>query len=157
MTLTPEIRAEAEAIFAAFRAAGAAPVEADILQPAETFLDLYGEDVRARAYVTADPLRGEMMLRPDFTVPVARRPLRSEPGGHIHGLPIACPRTYPHITGLHRPTMAGSFPAAQRFSCLPVLASVPTATTAQSAANSASTPCACPRIRSRPNRRCSVA
>lgn len=29
--------------------------------------------------------------------------------------------------------------------------------TAQSAANSASTPCACPRIRSRPNRRCSVA
>ena len=35
-------------------------------------LDLYGEDIRARAYVTADPLRGEMMLRPDFTVPVVR-------------------------------------------------------------------------------------
>ena len=54
------------------RAAGAVPVEADILQPAETLLDLYGEDIRARAYVTHDPLRGEMMLRPDFTVPVVQ-------------------------------------------------------------------------------------
>jgi ATP phosphoribosyltransferase regulatory subunit len=66
------IRAEAERLFAAFVAAGAVPVEADILQPAETLLDLYGEDIRARAYVTADPLNGEMMLRPDFTVPVVQ-------------------------------------------------------------------------------------
>lgn len=66
------IRAEAETLFAAFRAAGALPVEADILLPAETLLDLYGEDIRARAYVTSDPLRGEMMLRPDFTVPVVQ-------------------------------------------------------------------------------------
>jgi ATP phosphoribosyltransferase regulatory subunit len=51
---------------------GRRPVEADILQPAETLLDLYGEDIRARAYVTTDPLRGEMMLRPDFTVPVVQ-------------------------------------------------------------------------------------
>ena len=35
-------------------------------------MDLYGEDIRARAYVTADPLRGEMMLRPDFTLPVVQ-------------------------------------------------------------------------------------
>ena len=66
------IRAEAEALFATFRAAGAVPVEADILLPADTLLDLYGEDIRARAYVTTDPLRGEMMLRPDFTVPVVQ-------------------------------------------------------------------------------------
>jgi len=51
---------------------GAVPVETDILQPAGTLLDLYGEDIRARAYVTADPLLGEMMLRPDFTVPVVQ-------------------------------------------------------------------------------------
>lgn len=57
---------------AAFRAAGAVAVEADILQPAEVLLDLYGEDIRGRAYVTADPIRGEMMLRPDFTVPVVQ-------------------------------------------------------------------------------------
>lgn len=72
MTDRATIRAEAEALFAAFQAAGALPVEADILLPAETLLDLYGEDIRARAYVTQDPLRGEMMLRPDFTVPVVQ-------------------------------------------------------------------------------------
>lgn len=66
------IRAEAERLFSAFQAAGALPVDADILLPADTLLDLYGEDMRARAYVTHDPVRGEMMLRPDFTVPVVQ-------------------------------------------------------------------------------------
>jgi len=70
--MTPAIRAEAQHLFAAFQAAGAVPVETDILQPAEILLDLYGEDIRARAYTTQDPLRGELMLRPDFTVPVVR-------------------------------------------------------------------------------------
>ena len=65
-------RALAAEFAAAFQAAGAVPVEADILQPADTLLDLYGEDIRARAFVTADPLRGEAMLRPDFTVPVVQ-------------------------------------------------------------------------------------
>lgn len=69
--------AEAERLTAHFRAAGALPVEADILQPADTLLDLYGEDIRARAYVTTDPLRGEMMLRPDFTVPVVQMHMSS--------------------------------------------------------------------------------
>ncbi len=73
MTPKSTIRAQAEALFAAFVAAGAVPVDADILLPAETLLDLYGEDIRARAYTTADPLRGEMMLRPDFTLPVVQQ------------------------------------------------------------------------------------
>jgi len=47
MTTKPAIRAEAERLYAAFLAAGAAPVEADILLPADTMLDLYGEDIRA--------------------------------------------------------------------------------------------------------------
>lgn len=72
MTPKAAIRAEAEALFAAFQSAGAIPVDADLLLPAETLLDLYGEDIRARAYTTTDPLRGEMMLRPDFTVPVVQ-------------------------------------------------------------------------------------
>jgi ATP phosphoribosyltransferase regulatory subunit len=65
-------RATGLRLLAAFRAAGAAEFEADILQSAEALLDLYGEDIRARAYVTSDPLRGEMMLRPDFTLPVVQ-------------------------------------------------------------------------------------
>lgn len=67
-----QIKAEAARLLAAFVEAGAELVEADILLPAETLLDLYGEDIRSRAYVTADPLRGEMLLRPDFTVPVVQ-------------------------------------------------------------------------------------
>lgn len=59
-----------ERLLGAFLRAGAAEITPDFLQPAGTLLDLYGEDIRARAYVTSDPLRGEMMLRPDFTVPV---------------------------------------------------------------------------------------
>ncbi|MFV0333051.1 MAG: ATP phosphoribosyltransferase regulatory subunit [Tropicimonas sp.] len=70
MSRKQEIRAEAARIQAIFAESGAREVEPDVLQPADTLLDLYGEDIRARAYVTADPLRGEQMLRPDFTVPV---------------------------------------------------------------------------------------
>jgi ATP phosphoribosyltransferase regulatory subunit len=73
------IRAEALRLRAAFEAMGAEVAEADILQPAETLLDLYGEDIRGRAYVTQDPLRGEAMLRPDFTVPIVQRHM--EAGG----------------------------------------------------------------------------
>ncbi|SLN51517.1 ATP phosphoribosyltransferase regulatory subunit [Pseudooctadecabacter jejudonensis] len=51
---------------------GAVLTDADYLQPADTLLDLYGEDIRARAFTTQDPARGEMMLRPDFTVPVVQ-------------------------------------------------------------------------------------
>lgn len=53
-------------------ALGAQVTDADILQPAGTLLDLYGEDIRARAFTTQDPIRGEQMLRPDFTVPIVQ-------------------------------------------------------------------------------------
>ncbi|KPQ08336.1 MAG: ATP phosphoribosyltransferase regulatory subunit HisZ [Rhodobacteraceae bacterium HLUCCA12] len=79
-------RAVGAELFAAFQAEGAQPVEAAILQPAETLLDLYGEDIRARAYVTTDPLEGEMMLRPDFTVPVVQAHMRdgAEPARYCY-------------------------------------------------------------------------
>lgn len=65
-------QAVGQRILVAFRGAGAVEVAPDTLLEAETLLDLYGEDIRARAYVTQDPIRGEMMLRPDFTVPVVQ-------------------------------------------------------------------------------------
>lgn len=65
-------RAEAARLLARFQDEGAQVVDTPVLQPAETLLDLYGEDIRARAYVTSDPLLGEAMLRPDFTVPVVQ-------------------------------------------------------------------------------------
>ncbi len=65
-------RAKAAALTERFLEAGAQPMETGILQPADLLLDLYGEDIRARAYITSDTLRGEQMLRPDFTVPVVQ-------------------------------------------------------------------------------------
>ncbi len=65
-------RAEATRVRAMFEAAGAQVVDTPVLQDAETLLELYGEDIRARAYVTSDALKGEQMLRPDFTLPVVQ-------------------------------------------------------------------------------------
>tara|TARA_R110002049_G_scaffold29972_1_gene101884 strand:+ start:60797 stop:61879 length:1083 start_codon:yes stop_codon:yes gene_type:complete len=72
MPTRSETLARAAGLRAMFEAQGAVLVEPPILQPADTLLDLYGEDIRARAYVTSDALRGEQMLRPDFTVPVVQ-------------------------------------------------------------------------------------
>lgn len=66
------IRDEATRLRTIFEAQGAQVVDPPVLQPADTLLDLYGEDIRARAYVTSDAVRGEQMLRPDFTVPVVQ-------------------------------------------------------------------------------------
>ena len=71
-----DIRAEALRLQAGFINAGAVVLETSILQPADLLLDLYGEDIRARAYVTSDAVRGEQMLRPDFTVPVVQMHMR---------------------------------------------------------------------------------
>lgn len=95
--------AEARRLRAAFEAAGAVPVEADILQPAETLLDLYGEDIRARAYVTSDPVRGELMLRPDFTVPVVQ----------MHMAGGADPARYTYAGEVFRKQEAGSARASE--------------------------------------------
>jgi ATP phosphoribosyltransferase regulatory subunit len=67
-----QTNAKAASLRAFFEGHGAQPVEPPILQSADLLLDLYGEDIRARAYVTSDALRGEQMLRPDFTVPVVQ-------------------------------------------------------------------------------------
>ena len=68
-----DIRAEAERLRKTFEARGAEVFEPSILQPAGALLGLYGEEIRARAFVTQDPLKGEMMLRPDFTVPLVQQ------------------------------------------------------------------------------------
>ena len=79
-----------------FVAKGAALVEADILLPAETLLDLYGEDIRARAYMTDDPVQGEMMLRPDFTVPVVQKHMAegAEPATYAYSGPVFRKQTH---------------------------------------------------------------
>src|SRR5919197_3753638 len=79
----PEARAEA--LIAAFERAGYARVAPAILQPAEPFLDLSGEDIRKRMYLTADPQGRELCLRPDLTIPVSRDYLASPAAGTPQG------------------------------------------------------------------------
>ncbi|MBQ2260699.1 MAG: ATP phosphoribosyltransferase regulatory subunit [Loktanella sp.] len=78
MPTSPATLKEARRLRDHFAAQGAVVVKADVLQPADLLLDLYGEDIRARAYLTADPLRGEMVLRPDFTVPVVQMHMETD-------------------------------------------------------------------------------
>ena len=77
--------ARAEALLASFERAGYARVAPAILQPAEPFLDLSGEDIRKRMYLTTDPQGRELCLRPDLTIPVSRDYLASPAAGKPQG------------------------------------------------------------------------
>jgi len=77
--------ARAEALVASYERAGYARVTPAILQPAEPFLDLSGEDIRKRMYLTTAPGGGEFCLRPDLTIPVSRDYLASPLAGKAAG------------------------------------------------------------------------
>src|SRR6184192_339682 len=74
-----------DALIASFDRAGYARVAPAILQPAEPFLDLSGEDIRKRMYLTTDPQGRELCLRPDLTIPVSRDYLASPEAGRPAG------------------------------------------------------------------------
>ena len=76
--------AQADALVASFERAGYARVAPAILQPAQPFLDLSGEDIRRRMYLTTDPHGRELCLRPDLTIPVSRDYLASPAAGKPH-------------------------------------------------------------------------
>lgn len=77
--------ARAEALVATYVRAGYARVAPAMLQPAEPFLDLSGEDIRRRMYLTTAPDGGEYCLRPDLTIPVSRDYLASPLAGKVAG------------------------------------------------------------------------
>jgi len=90
MTLTAAPRATgsaawADALLLSFAQAGYARAEPAILQPAEPFLDLSGEDIRKSLYLTTDASGEELCLRPDLTIPVARDYLASPRVGQPAG------------------------------------------------------------------------
>jgi len=75
----------ADALLLSFTQAGYLRAEPAILQPAEPFLDLSGEDIRKSLYLTTDPSGEELCLRPDLTIPVARDYLASTRAGQPAG------------------------------------------------------------------------
>jgi ATP phosphoribosyltransferase regulatory subunit len=89
-TKAPDARAEA--LVASYERAGYRRCAPAILQPAEPFLDLSGEDIRKRMYLTSAPGGGEFCLRPDLTIPVSRdylaSPLAGRPAGYCYLGPV---------------------------------------------------------------------
>jgi ATP phosphoribosyltransferase regulatory subunit len=75
----------ADALLLSFAQAGYVQAQPDILQPAEPFLDLSGEDIRKSLYLTTDASGEELCLRPDLTIPVARDYLASGRAGQPAG------------------------------------------------------------------------
>ncbi|RTL48394.1 MAG: ATP phosphoribosyltransferase regulatory subunit [Bradyrhizobiaceae bacterium] len=84
--------AQAEALLSSFARAGYALARPPILQPAEPFLDLSGEDIRKNLYLTTDATGEELCLRPDLTIPVARdylaSPVAGQPAGFCYLGPV---------------------------------------------------------------------
>jgi ATP phosphoribosyltransferase regulatory subunit len=84
--------ARAQALVASYERAGYRRAEPAILQPAEPFLDLSGEDIRRRMYLTSEPSGRELCLRPDLTIPVSRdylaSPAAGEPAGFCYLGPV---------------------------------------------------------------------
>jgi ATP phosphoribosyltransferase regulatory subunit len=79
MAKKPDPRAQA--LVSVYERAGYRRTEPAVLQPAEPFLDLSGEDIRSRIYLTTNADGAEFCLRPDFTIAVSRDYLVSPDAG----------------------------------------------------------------------------
>jgi ATP phosphoribosyltransferase regulatory subunit len=55
-----------------FAARGYTREEPSILQPADIFLDRYGEEIRRRTFTLTDPSGRDLCLRPDLTIPICK-------------------------------------------------------------------------------------
>jgi len=79
------------ALIALFEREGYARIEPPVLQPADVFIDLSGEDIRRRMFVTQDASGTELCLRPEYTIPVCLQHLAhrgAQPSGYSYGGPV---------------------------------------------------------------------
>lgn len=83
LTDEPATQEACERLLALFAREGYRRVEPPVLQPAEVFLDLSGEDIRRRLFVTASGDGAELCLRPEYTIPVTRMLLAGHDGGPL--------------------------------------------------------------------------
>lgn len=74
---------QAQKLMSVFVKAGHEAVAPSMIQPADVFLDVIGEALRARTYVFTDHDGDELCLRPDLTVPTCRLHLERHPTGNV--------------------------------------------------------------------------
>lgn len=85
-------------LLALFAERGAEIVDLPILQPADPFLDMAGEDLRRRIFLTESETGESLCLRPEFTIPVCI--------GHIASH-AATPRRYAYLGEVFRQRRGG--------------------------------------------------
>ena len=83
--------AATDALIALFEREGYVRVEPPVLQPADVFIDLSGEDIRRRMFVAQDADGREVCLRPEYTIPVCRQHLATigtQPASYAYRGPV---------------------------------------------------------------------
>ena len=88
----------ADELVAAMAARETNRAEIPVIQPAEPFLDMAGEDLRRRIYLTENENGESLCLRPEFTIPVCL--------GHIAGQ-VGTPRRYSYLGQVFRQRRVG--------------------------------------------------
>ena len=71
------LKKELERLVNLFEKTGSIHVEIPTLLQSDLLLDLYGEELNSRTYILSDPVKGNLMLRPDFTVPIVQMHIKS--------------------------------------------------------------------------------
>ena len=74
-------------------------VDIPLIQPADPFLDMAGEDLRRRIFLTENENGDSLCLRPEFTIPVCRN--------HI-ALNAATPKRYAYLGEVFRQRRDGA-------------------------------------------------
>jgi ATP phosphoribosyltransferase regulatory subunit len=88
----PDLVADLEAL-------GTERVDTPVIQPAEPFLDMAGEDLRRRIFMTESETGKSLCLRPEFTIPVCLRHIETATG---------TPRRYAYLGEVFRQRREGS-------------------------------------------------
>ena len=73
-------------------------VDIPVIQPAEPFLDMAGEDLRRRIFLTESETGESLCLRPEFTIPVCRAHIAEN---------VATPRRYSYLGEVFRQRREG--------------------------------------------------
>lgn len=86
-------------LLAAFEALKTERVDTPVIQPAEPFLDMAGEDLRRRIFLTQSETGENLCLRPEFTIPVCLRHIETATG---------TPKRYSYLGEVFRQRRDGS-------------------------------------------------
>ncbi|WP_420408343.1 ATP phosphoribosyltransferase regulatory subunit [Hoeflea sp.] len=89
----------ADDLASALESIGAALVDIPVIQPAEPFLDMAGEDLRRRIFLTESETGESLCLRPEFTIPVCRAHIAEN---------VGTPRRYSYLGKVFRQRRDGS-------------------------------------------------